>query len=273
MNKLILVSISIVLTTFSFGLNPSKDYAVLPSDFEMAYEEISIPTTDGLKLKGWYFKPKIPSQHVVILSDDGNGNMSDLLEQVGLFLSLNYNVITYDYRGFGQSDSFRISNKFFIYTKFVEDLQSTINYATTTYNNVRRVILYGIGIGAGLSVCVGAAESKVVYIISDSPYSSFEDIKKRIKEVKGEDILLPIGHDKIKIEPKYALEVRASTAKVKILYICGGDDEICTSKDIKMLIKIRPVTSSSFIVKGADASNTYSVDKESYYEKIRAFLK
>ena len=272
MKKFALLIIVSFYTLISFALNPSREYAMLPSDFNIEYEEIDIPSTDDMTLKGWYFKPKVTSNKLIILSDDGDGNMADFMEQIGLFLSLNYHVITYDYRGYGASSDFRIVNKFFTYAKFVDDLEAVISFSEKNYANIRRISLYGLGIGAGLATSIGCIHPKISHIISDSPYTSFEDAKARIKEVKGEDVLLPIGHDKKKIEPKYALEQRASTSKIKILYINGSEDELCTSKDIKLLIKIRPATSTSFTVKGADGTNTYSTDKETYFAQVKEFL-
>ncbi len=116
------------------ALNPSKEYATLPSDYGMDYKEVTILATDGLKLNAWIFKPMSETKKFVVISDDGNGNMADNIEIVAQFLSAGYNVLSYDYRGYGKSDSFNINQKFFIYPQFVKDLQGVLDYMRKTYS-------------------------------------------------------------------------------------------------------------------------------------------
>src|SRR5436853_361756 len=109
MKKLLIIFFCMTYSAALFALNPSRTYAVLPSDFGLSFKEVTISATDGFKLNAWIFFPSTPTRKYVVMSDDGNGNMADNLEVVGQFLSLGYNVVTYDYRGFGKSDSFHIN--------------------------------------------------------------------------------------------------------------------------------------------------------------------
>ena len=82
------------------GLNPGKKYEVMPDDYGMNYKQIKIPTEDELiSLNAWIFTPSEPTKRIVIISDDGNGNMADNIEIISNFLSLGYYVVAYDYRG------------------------------------------------------------------------------------------------------------------------------------------------------------------------------
>jgi pimeloyl-ACP methyl ester carboxylesterase len=94
--------------------------------------------------------------------------MADNLEVVGQFLSLGYNVLTYDYRGYGKSDSFHINQNFFIYAQFAKDLQGVLDYMRKTYSP-GYCDLYGIGIGAGLSIGLGCTSTQVRRVIADGP--------------------------------------------------------------------------------------------------------
>lgn len=253
------------------GLNPSKEYSVTPDDYGMDYKEIKIPGEDGLELHAWMFNASKTSYKIMVLSDDGEGNMADLLELVGQFLSLGYHVLTYDYRGYGQSSDFKINKKFYIYTQFETDLNSVIDYLKKNHANIPKIHLYGQGIGASLSICVGA-NRKIAKIIADSPYGTFEEIKQRIKEAKDVDLLFPIGYNKIKMEPVYALETKGGTIG-GILYIVGDKDDIYTPKYIKEIVKVRSNISSTYVVKGATCANTFSTNKDKYFAEIREFLR
>ena len=72
MKKNLLIPVLLFSVNSLFALNPSKDYATLPSDYGMDYKEVSITATDGLKLNGWIFKPMEESKKYIVISDDGS---------------------------------------------------------------------------------------------------------------------------------------------------------------------------------------------------------
>lgn len=269
--KTVVVFFSLMASIVVYGLNPVRSYSVLPSDFGLAYEEIKIKTSDGINLNAWYFPATKTSYKIMVLSDDGNGNMSDLLEHVGLFLSLGYHVLTYDYRGYGKSDDFEIKPNFYIYAQFHKDLNAVVDYLKKERTSIPKIHLYGIGIGAGLSIAV-AANRNLGTVIADSPYTTLELAQQRIKEATGQDVLIPMGYDKNELEPKYALQSKGGQLN-GVLLIVGEDDKIYPTKDIRELAKIRSAITSIYIVKNSDGTNNMKVNKEKYLEEIKKFLK
>ena len=272
MKKLCSLISVLLISICSFGLNPSKNYAVSPGDFGMTYDTISIPTEDGLVLKGWYFKAmEANSYKIIIISANGNGNMADNLEIVSNFLTLGYNVITYDYRGYGRSSDFKINNNFFIYAQFEKDLEATLAYVKKYQSKMRTVHLYGMGIGAGLSIAVGANHTEVSKIIADSPYSTFDDMKNVIKTVNNTDVLFPLAYNKNLLEPTYALQAKGGGLS-GILFIAGENELIFNPKLIKKLSGVRGSISSVYVAKNANASTTFSSNKAKYFEEIKKFV-
>ena len=254
-----------------FALNPVRTYSVKPSDYGMAFEEIKIKSDDNIMLNAWYFPSSKTSYKIMVLSDDGNGNMADLMEQVSIFLSLGYHVLTYDYRGFGASSDFEIKPKFYIYAQFEKDLNAVVDFIKKEKTNIPKIHLYGVGIGAGLSLAV-ASNRNLGTVIADSPYSTFELAKTRIKEARGEEVLVPLGYNKVECEPQYAIESKGGTLS-GIMLIVGDKDPVYTPKDIKELAKIRSSITTVFTVKNSNGENNLSIDKEKYLAEIKAFLK
>jgi len=270
MKKIIIISLIVFTSITVFALNPRRDYPVTPAKFGLDYEEVTIQTSDKLNLHGWFYKTRSVSYKIVIISGNGTGNMSDLIEVASNFVSLGYNVLTYDYRGYGQSSDFEIDTNFYIYAQFEKDLSAAIDYVKKYHAKIKTINLYGTGIGAGLSISVGV-NSSVFRIIADSPYSTLEGIKKRIKETKGIDVLLPLGYDKYMLEPFFALESKGATVN-SILFIAGDNDPIYSPKDMKELAKIQKNRSKTFFVKGANNTTTFSIDKNAYFKEIKSFL-
>lgn len=252
----------------SFALNPVRDYKVTPDQYGMDYKEISIPSTDNVQLNAWVFKPSSESRKYIIISSSGDGNMSDNLEIAAQFLSIGYNVIMYDYRGYGKSADFKILPDMYVYPQFVKDLMGVCDYARKFCNT--QFDLYGVGIGAGLSLAVGSERPEVRRIIADAPYSSLEDMKNRIKQVQGKDVMMPLAYDKMFIEPKYAL------AKGEQLYgimlIVGEKDQLVTPDDMKALKEVHSKGCTIYVVPGATNDKNFSSNKNAYFDQIKKFL-
>jgi hypothetical protein len=273
MKKISLLFALIMLGFVTYSLNPSKTYAHTPDEYGMTYEEITIPTADNLSLKGWFFKSTEASSYkIMIISNGGDGNMADNLEVASNFLTLGYNVVMYDYRGYGKSSDFNINKDFFIYAQFQKDVDAALDYVKKYQSKMRNVNLYGIGIGAGLSLAVGANHTEVSKIIADSPYSTFDEMKSIIKEVNGTDAKFPLGFNKNLVEPTYALASKGGTL-AGILFIAGDNENIFTSKIAKKLSGIRGSISSNYIVKNATAATTFTSNKSKYFDEIKSFLK
>ena len=96
MKKSIVLILALLFSFAAFSLEPSREYAVTPADYGIDYDEVTIQTSDNMNLHGWYFKTKETSYKMIIISDDGNGNMADLIEIATNFVSIGYNVLTYD---------------------------------------------------------------------------------------------------------------------------------------------------------------------------------
>lgn len=268
-----LVFIALLLSaTWASALDPSLTYAATPADYGLNYEEVSILTSDEVHLKGWLFKPSEESFKMIILSDDGNGNMADLIEIATNFVSLGYNVLTYDYRGYGQSDAFNINPSFYIYTQFARDLNAAIDHVQKYYSRCRSVSLYGQGIGASLSLAIGATRcADISKIIADSPYSTLDDVQKSIKANSGTEVKLPLGFDKNQLEPMYALQSKGASLN-GILIIYGKIDPVYNNDMVKKIDGLRGSITKTYVVKDADHTTTFTNNKEEYFKQVKAFL-
>jgi pimeloyl-ACP methyl ester carboxylesterase len=273
MKTLISIFVIFLLSIFSiFALKPEKEYKVLPDEFGLTYEKLSIPTKDNMQLAAWLFKAPSESKKVVIISYNGDGNMSKMIEMASQFLTLGYNVITYDYRGYGESSDFKINTNFYMYAQFEKDLNAVIDYTRKYYSKFRQLDLYGQGMGAGLSIAIGCNRSEVNKIIADSPYNTMESVQKRLKEVKNQDVIIPLAFDKYLLEPEYAVAERGKNI-TGILIIWGEKEEVCAQKDVRVLRKLAKCPTADYKVIGATAENTFSINKAKYLEELKNFTK
>jgi predicted alpha/beta-fold hydrolase len=264
--KLTLTAFFALFILPTFALKPSQEYKVTPDKFGMEYVEEKIKTEDGAILNAWFYKTSSKTTNWIVMSGSGEGNMADDIEIVNSFLSAGYNVVTYDYRGYGSSSEFEIDPELYIYPQFIKDLNGVLDYLRKS-RAITKFNLYGKNIGAGLSIGVGANRPETKKIIADGPWTSLEGMKSRIKAIEDKDIIVPFAYDK-KHEPIYAFEKYKGPDK-PILVIVSSQDPLIGPTEIKTIKGI----SSTYIVKNSPSnSDNFSTDKNGYFETIEKFL-
>lgn len=268
MKKLIgkLTAIAVCLISLNaLALNPSRIYKVTPDKFGMTYKEEKIKTPDGAVLNAWMFELPRKTTNWIVISASGDGNMADNLEVINSFMSAGYNVAAYDYRGFGASSDFKIDADLYIYPQFIVDLNAVLDYLRKS-RAITKFSLYGINIGAGLSIGVGANRTETQKVIADGPWIGLEVMKKKIKEKLNKEINMPFGFDK-NYEPMYAME---KTKGMKgLLVITSPQDALVNPTDVKQIKGV----SETYVVKTSPSNaENFSTDKNVYFEKVNAFL-
>lgn len=248
------------------ALNPSREYKVRPDKYGMAYQEEKIPVKDGASLNAWFFELPKKTTNWVVMCGSGDGNMADNIELAGQFLSAGWNVCMFDYRGYGSSSEFQVDADIFIYPQFINDMHGVLDYLRKS-RAITKFDLYGQGIGAGLSIGVGANRSETRKIIADGPWTGLELMKKKIKEKLGKEIIVPFGFDK-NFEPQYAFD-KARPHLKGIMAIVSPQDELITPADMKM---IKGITSVFSIQNSPANSKNFETDKNAYFERISKFL-
>src|SRR5215813_1467388 len=81
-------------------LHPPRSFPVeTPASRGLAYEDVTFPSTDGIKLSGWY----IPSHNraAVILTHGLTSNRGGVLDQAEVLAKAGFGVLLYDLRAHG----------------------------------------------------------------------------------------------------------------------------------------------------------------------------
>jgi len=80
---------------------PGRTLVMAPTDVGIPYQDVSIETTDGVTLHGWFIAGR--SSQVLLFFHGNAGNISHRLESIRQFHDLGLSVLIIDYRGYGQS--------------------------------------------------------------------------------------------------------------------------------------------------------------------------
>jgi uncharacterized protein len=82
---------------------PARELARTPADLGLAAREVAIDTDDGERLHGWFVAAQAPARGHVLLCHGNAGNVGDRVEHAQLLTGVGFDVLLFDYRGYGRS--------------------------------------------------------------------------------------------------------------------------------------------------------------------------
>lgn len=134
-------------------------------------KDVWFSTADGIRLNGWYFESaRTPSRATLIYFHGNSGNISDV-DWIGESLAARgFNVLLFDYRGYGRSEG-EVEDERSIYA----DGDAAYHYIVSRGVRPERLVLYGQSLGTTV-VADLAARQKCGAVIIESGLSSADDM-------------------------------------------------------------------------------------------------
>ncbi len=179
--KFLLLSLNLFIyfSCFSLFYHPTRREYFPPHQFSLKYKDIFYKNRDNLNLHGYYFfsSDKSNTKNSIIVYFHGNAqNSSSHYLGVYWLTEYGYDIIVWDYRGFGKSegDIDHIKNFF--------DIEELISYSIQIAKEQnRKIILWGQSLGGALLITsLGLSELKnnenIIAIIIDSTFDSYSRI-------------------------------------------------------------------------------------------------
>src|SRR5687768_2928737 len=82
---------------------PSRPIATTPAAAGLAFEDVMFDAGDGVRLHGWWVPATAPVIGHILLCHGNAGNVGDRVAHVALLVAAGFDVLAFDYRGYGQS--------------------------------------------------------------------------------------------------------------------------------------------------------------------------
>lgn len=229
MKKLLLL-FSILFSLQALALKPDRKYQAKPDGFGMDYKEYKIKTEDHATLNVWVCKPgKEADQKITLILAYGDaGNMSYWLQNVSELVKSGFTVVTFDYRGFGESSDFAINNDYLYYNEFATDLETVINWSKKTLSN-KQTGIWSLSMGT-IMTTLAVQHADVDFIVAEGFVTDPQQVKETLKSLKNKEIILP----------EHAADFPAVLAKTKgkMLLFAGSQDVVTTVDHSRELLKL-----------------------------------
>lgn len=148
----------------------SRAITDLPSGppFRLAYEDLSLRV--GKETTNAWYLPAEPSRGVILFSHGNGGSLSDWIAFAGLFHGLAFDVMLYDYGGYGRSTGSPSEGR------CEADARAAWDYLTKTRHvPPERIVLFGHSIGGGPTAHL-ASEVTPGAVVLESTFCSLAEL-------------------------------------------------------------------------------------------------
>jgi uncharacterized protein len=245
-----------------------------------SYEDVTLRTSDGVTLRGWYFPTGADRAAIVVHGRDGNriGGENRTGEKIADFLIADgYDVLLFDLRGAGDSEGDRFSLGY----EERRDVAAAIEHVMARGLREDRIALVGISMGAGTVLQTLLLHPNVGAVVADSSYTDARTITSENLETiagvpgwftPGVLLILNIafGLDSDQVRPVDV--VRANPERPFLFIHCDGDELVALHHPRDLFAASASKASQLWIAAGCQhawAFNHYPVE---YQARVLAFL-
>jgi hypothetical protein len=203
------------------AINPMKEYRLRPEQFELDYKAVKISTPDGAMLNSWIISPSGQIKATLIIAGSDAGNMGFVLPYVYHLVEQGFQVVTFDYRGFGESSDFEHRPDYLYHSEYITDLASVLEYTKKQLQPSRLGIL-GFSMGSYLSA-VAFTQIPFDFFVAEGFYPAPAKVIERIWEQKGKQLALP--------DQASPLSDHFYKAQIPMVLIASSEDSTTTLED------------------------------------------
>ncbi len=282
-NSIIFISLLIIIITiislyvFHLLINPLREIVDYQPDQD--YENITF-TPRGekdLELKGWFFPADKNKEKTIIIAHGYGSNRLENFEVTEYLIKKGYNVLTFDFRNSGQSDSGITSlGK---YEKY--DLLGAIDFIKNNTDKEQNIGILGYSMGAVTAVLTAEKEPAVRALVMDSAFDDLKNYLENNLPVWSSLPSFPFNWFVLNVSTRiYGLnpgDIRPIEAikrlDIPVFFIHGKDDQLIPPENSKRLYQVAQNQNNIlWLVPEAEHIDSCQVNFEEYTERVFLFF-
>jgi pimeloyl-ACP methyl ester carboxylesterase len=243
------------------------------------YEDITLRTSDGLTLRGWYFPTPGDRAAVIVHGKDSNrlegGDKSERMTD--FLMAEGFSVVLFDMRGHGNSEGERFS----LGHLERRDVAAAIEFLQARGFAEERIALIGISMGAGVALQELLVHPRVGAVVADSAYASARAlVEENLERTAGVPAWftpgvflmtrIAFGIDGDAVRPVDA--VRAYPERAILFIHCTADELIALHHVNELRAASTNAGSDLWLVQPCPHARAYNHHPVEYQERMLGFL-
>ena len=228
---------------------PDTVYIRKPESMGLIYKNLEVITNDGYKIETWFFPAQSPlsegelrdlngnrrtyetqnetKRPTIIVCNGDAGNMAYFqLYLAKSWTSRGFNVVTFDWRGFGKSSPFAMDRNYLCYTEMLEDYRAVVRTTSEQEEVLNGAIaVVGWSTGAYLSMITAYTDDLVNAFVGRSLPTDFDDFIPLVMKYKNKtrnELLVPEDF------PTELMPVHIAPEFGKPLFLIVGENDFRT---------------------------------------------
>jgi uncharacterized protein len=228
---------------------PMRELVLTPDQIGLDYQEVDFAAADGVRLHGWYLPASAPRRGSILFLHGNAQNISTHIASVAWLPAQGFDVLLFDYRGYGRSGSSPSLPG--LHLDFEAALETLLARPGTDPD---RVVVFGQSLGGSLAITALAASPRreqVQALIVEGAFTSYRALAR--EKLAGLwlswPFQVPLG---LTIDDRYRpVDVIGELAPLPLLIVHGEDDQVVPREHATALYEAARPPKTLWLVPGA----------------------
>jgi uncharacterized protein len=234
---------------------PFPGEAETPRDFGIAYEPLTIDTTDGEHLRAWRLHAPQPRARIVYFHGNG-GNLSNWTPILAGIARRGYSVLAIDYRGYGVSTGRPTERGLY------KDVEAVVAQTWPAAESQRPLVYWGRSLGGAMAAYAASVRKPDGVIVE----AGFPDARSA---VRGSPVLAPLAW---LASYRFPAADFLNRAAVPVLQLHGDRDSVIPIALGRELSERIRGPKTFVVIPGGDHNDTVAPDQGAYWSAIEHFI-
>ncbi len=232
----------------SFFYYPNARRYGSPEELHLRYESVSFAAGDGPRLHGWFF-PAVGDPRGTVLHLHGNaGNITGHFVHTAWLPAAGWNVLCFDYRGYGQSEG-GITR-----AGSIADAHAALDYLLARQDiDRRRIVVFGQSLGGAIGIVLASERPEIRGLAVDGAFDNYRRIVGW--HIRRNPLLLAIAWwvPSLLVKTGYdPIDYVAKIAPRALLVMQGTEDHVVDPAMARRLYDAAGEPKELWLVEGAD---------------------
>jgi pimeloyl-ACP methyl ester carboxylesterase len=267
-----------VCVAFSFVISHKQKQKVFvsPTEFGLAFEDIRLHTSDGIRLEGWWI-PAGQTRRTIIFLHGYGGTYDPDLKYVPAFHDAGFNVMMFDFRAHGRSGGHYTT----VGALEQRDCLAAIDFAVG--RGSLSIGLFGFSMGGRVAILSAPQRPQVKAVISDGgpprlniiaayelqKRGAYRGLSKILAFMMELGMCIGSGVNVFRLEP-YVQAKKLSP--LPVMFIHGGHDPYTRLDDLESMVKAAGSNAEIWRVDEAGHRDADVFRPEEYNQRVLTFF-